>query len=257
LSLRASATVVERVGGAIADGRAAAAFLTRLPLYRGVRGVSLDGVALWFPAVGWGIGATTGALAIGVGNRAGWFVGAAIAVAFGVALTGALHVDGLADTADALGATTRDDALRIMRDSRIGAYGAVAIALSLILRVAAIARLAEASQWLEIAAAGALGRAAPVVASGWLGYARTGGGAGQLLTGTRPRMRAALVAAIALAFACLSAKAAGAEAALCAAAVCAACVWRLRRWLGGLTGDAAGATVELTEIAVLVFFCVR
>lgn len=247
-------TVIESV---LADGRAAAAFLTRLPLYRGTRGDSLDGVALWFPAVGWGIGAATGGLAIAVGERAGWTVGAAIAVAFGVALTGALHVDGLADSADALGATTREDALRIMRDSRIGAYGAVAIALSLILRVAAIGRLAEASDWVAIAAAGALARAAPVVASGWLGYARAGGGVGQMLAGTHPRARAALVASIAIALACSSAGTAGAEAALCAAAVCAACIWWLRRWLGGLTGDAAGATVELTEIAVLVFFCVR
>jgi adenosylcobinamide-GDP ribazoletransferase len=249
--------VVERVSGVIADGRAAAAFLTRLPVYRGARSGSLDGVALWFPAVGWGIGAATGAVAVGVGGRAGWIVGAAIAVAFGVTLTGALHVDGLADTADALGATTREDALRIMRDSRVGAYGAIAIALSLILRVAAIGRLAEASQWLEIAAAGALGRAAPVVASGWLGYARTGAGAGQLLAGAHPRMRAALVGAIAVTLACVSARTTGAEAALCAAAVCAACMWQLRRWLGGLTGDVAGALVEVTEIAVLVFFCVR
>jgi adenosylcobinamide-GDP ribazoletransferase len=147
--------------------------------------------------------------------------------------------------------------LRIMRDSRIGAYGAVAIALSLILRVAAVGRLAEASQWFEIAAAGALGRAAPVVASGWLGYARAGAGAGQLLAGTHPRTRAALVGAIALALACVSSGTAGAEAALCAAAVCALSVWRLRRWLGGLTGDVAGALVEVTEIAVLLFLCIR
>jgi adenosylcobinamide-GDP ribazoletransferase len=249
--------VVDRVGGVIADGRAAAAFLTRLPVYQGARSGSLDGVAVWFPVVGWGIGAATGAIAIAVGSRAGWTVGAAVAVTFVVALTGALHVDGLADSADALGGITREHALEIMRDSRIGAYGAVAIVLSLLLRVSAIGRLAEASQWLEIAAAAALGRAAPIVASGWLGYARPGGGAGQLLAGTHPRARAGLVGAIAIALAYVSAGVTGAEAALCAAAVCAACVWQLRLWLGGLTGDAAGATVELTEIAVLVFFCIR
>jgi adenosylcobinamide-GDP ribazoletransferase len=249
--------VTERVGGVIADGRAAAAFLTRLPLYRDSRGGSLDGVALWFPAVGWGIGAATGAVALVVGAHAGWALGAAVAVAFGVALTGALHIDGLADTADALGASTKADALRIMRDSRIGAYGAIAIALSLLLRTAAIGRLAERSHWLEIAAAGALGRAAPVVASGWLGYARSARGTGQLLAGTHPRRRALVVGAISVALASLSAGVAGAEAAICAAAVCVACVWWLRRWLGGLTGDAAGATVELAEIAVLIFFCTR
>ncbi|MFL5964748.1 MAG: adenosylcobinamide-GDP ribazoletransferase [Gaiellaceae bacterium] len=249
--------MVERVGSVIADGRAATAFLTRLPVYRAAPGGSLDGIVLWFPAVGWGIGAATGGVAIGVGSRAGWMVGAATAVAFAVALTGALHVDGLADTTDALGATTREDALRIMRDSRIGAYGAVAIAASLLLRVSTIGRLAQASQWLEIAAAAALGRAAPVAASGWLGYARSGSGVGQLLTGTRPRARAGLVGLIAVGLASLSSGLGGAEAALVAAGVCAACVWQLRRWLGGLTGDAAGATVELTEIAVLVFFCVR
>jgi adenosylcobinamide-GDP ribazoletransferase len=240
----------------IADGRAAAAFLTRLPVYRGARGGSLDGVALWFPAVGWGIGAATGGVAIVVGSRAGWAVGAAVAVAFGVALTGALHVDGLADTADALGATTREGALRIMRDSSIGAYGAVAIAASLLLRVSALGRLAQSSQWLEVAAAAALGRAAPIVASGWLGYARPGRGAGELLAGKHPRARAGLVGVIAIALACLSTGLTGAEASLCAAIVCLASVWRLRGWLGGLTGDAAGAIVESTEIAVLVFFCI-
>jgi adenosylcobinamide-GDP ribazoletransferase len=172
-------------------------------------------------------------------------------------LTGALHIDGLADTADALGASTKADALRIMRDSRIGAYGAIAIALSLLLRTATIGRLAERSHWLEIAAAAALGRAAPVVASGWLGYARSASGTGQLLAGTHPRRRAIVVGAISVALASLSAGVAGTEAALCAVAVCASCVWRLRRWLGGLTGDTAGATVELTEIAVLIFFCTR
>ena len=249
--------MAKSVGDVIADGRAATAFLTRLPVYRDARGGSLDGVALWFPAVGWGIGATTGAMAMAVGSRAGWTVGAAVATAFGVVLTGALHIDGLADTADALGAATREDALTMMRDSRIGAYGAVAIAVSLLLRVSTIGRLAGASQWLEIAATGGLGRAAPIVASGWLGYARPGGGAGLLLAGKHPRARAGLVAATAIALACISAGFTGAEAALCAATVCGVCMWRLRRWLGGLTGDAAGAIVELTEITVLVFFCVR
>ena len=79
---------------------------------------------VFFPLVGAGVGAVAGATAIVLHERLSSFLAAGLAVAVALALTGALHIDALADTADALGASSRERALEIMRDSRIGSFGA-------------------------------------------------------------------------------------------------------------------------------------
>src|SRR5581483_6204617 len=115
---------------------AAVAFLTRVPVGRVVE---LDGAdvargAALFPLVG--------ATAFGLARVVPSLAAAGIALAVGALLTGALHLDGLADTADSLGAHTRERALEIMRDHAIGAYGAAAVALDLLVKAAALAALA-------------------------------------------------------------------------------------------------------------------
>lgn len=141
----------------------AAGLLTRLPLPR----LELDGSrtaqASWaWPLVGavvGCIGAAVGAGAMAVGLPP--LVAATLTlIAMGLS-TGGLHEDGLADTADGLwGGHTRERRLEIMRDSRVGAYGMIAICLMLILRVAVIAALAEAGALLALIAAASLSRAA-------------------------------------------------------------------------------------------------
>ena len=123
------------------------AFATRLPLAH-VAGVAQGDIARasWaMPVAGAAVGAAA-ALAYALAIRLGLppSVAAALTIAAGMALTGAMHEDGLADTADALGGNDRARKLEIMHDSRLGTFGACALVLSILLRWAALASIAEA-----------------------------------------------------------------------------------------------------------------
>lgn len=214
---------------------AAVSFLTRVPVGRDVQAPDVARGALFFPFVGAAVGAATAGVALLTHLVLSPFLSAALAVAVATVITGGLHLDGLADTADALGAHTRERALEIMRDSRIGTFGAAALALDLILKVGAIAQLLPAGGTLAaLVAAGALSRASSVVLVRWLPYARADG-TGRVLN--RPSRAAVAVAVI------LS---------LPFAPVIAALGFAYRRWLGGVTGDTLGAAIELTETLALV-----
>jgi adenosylcobinamide-GDP ribazoletransferase len=223
---------------------AAVAFLTRVPVGRLAR-LDVADVAragLWFPLVGLGIGAAVGWTASLLDGSLGPLLAAALAVALGAALTGALHLDALADTADALGGWSREQALEIMRDHRIGAYGATALGLDLLVKVAAVASLTDRPAL--VAAAGAVSRAVPPALGAVLPYARGGASFADA-----PRWRALVAAALATA-AALWLGAAWLLVPAAAGFVAAAVVYR--RWLGGVTGDALGAATELVETAALV-----
>ena len=116
-------------------GMTAVTFLTRVPVPAGLEFGAEDvrRAGAYFPLVGAAAGVVSGALA----QRAG----PEIAVLGATLLTGALHLDALADIADAAGATTRERALEIMRDPRVGAFGATAIASDLLVRSSALGRL--------------------------------------------------------------------------------------------------------------------
>jgi adenosylcobinamide-GDP ribazoletransferase len=172
-----------------------------------------------------------------------------LALAAGAVLTGVLHLDGLADTADALGAHTRERALEIMRDHSIGAYGGVALVLDIGIKVAALAALADRGDVLRFAVcAAATARVAPVLLSAALPYARASGGTGNAL-GATGWARCAVAVAVAAAI-CVWLDAAVALAA--AAAVTVVVGIAARRWLGGITGDVLGAAAEVVEVVVLV-----
>src|SRR5215213_10242622 len=100
----------------------AVSFLTRVPVGRvvDVQAADVARAAVLFPLVGAGVGALAGLAAAGLEHQLPAVVAASVAVAVAAILTGAMHLDALADTADALGAAGRDEALTIMRDSRIG-----------------------------------------------------------------------------------------------------------------------------------------
>jgi adenosylcobinamide-GDP ribazoletransferase len=233
---------------------AAVCFLTRLPLGRrlAVDGDDLARAGAMFPLVGAAIGALLGAVALLLVHPLGGWLAAVLALTAAALLTGALHLDALADSADALSARTRERALEIMRDHAIGSYGAVAIALDLLLKSGAVSTLASHHHALRTAvAAGALSRAAPVLLAAALPYARAETGLGTPLThGSRARAVIAAVFGVAIAVAIAGAH--GAIAAGVAAAVVASLAVCYRRWLGGVTGDTLGAAVELTEIAVFL-----
>src|ERR1700751_5602852 len=152
-----------RPAGPFARFAVATAFFTRLPVDARPRdGWRLADSAWTFPLVGAGIGAVAAlafllAQSIGLGSQPA----ALFAVLAGLALTGALHEDGLADTADGFfGGRDREGRLAIMRDTRHGTFGVLAIVFSVLLRAAALAEIGEAIQGgLALIAAHAASRA--------------------------------------------------------------------------------------------------
>lgn len=242
----------------VASARAAAGaftFLTRVPLARRVvvDGEDIARGSVLFPVVGAGVGALGGAAALLAAHALPAFAAAALACTVTVLVTGALHVDALADTADATGASTREGALEVMRDSRIGSFGAAAIVLDLLVKVGAVAALVDRGGVLGgFVAAGALSRAAAPVLAARLQYPRAAGGTGSVLTGRVSGVAAAVAVALGVALAVVAAGTDGLL--LGAAAACVALLLGLayRAWLGGATGDCLGAAAEVIETTVLV-----
>jgi adenosylcobinamide-GDP ribazoletransferase len=241
------------MGGITTDLRTGLAFCTRLPV-RAPADASLAQAVWTFPLVGalvGGIGAFVYWLADGAGLAP--FVAATLAVAATVLVTGCLHEDGLADTADGFGGGgSKERKLEIMRDSRSGAYGAVALVLSLLLRVGAVASLAGpglAAAALIAAHAGA--RASLPVFMLAVPQARQDGlsaSAGTPQTGTV--VVAAMLGLLALAL-CL-----GVGTALLAAFLVAVALVLMARLaikqIGGQTGDVLGAVEQASEILILL-----
>ena len=237
----------------------ALALLTRLPVGRVFAGPPA-GLAdsIWaFPVAGalvGGIGGAVFAACAGIGLPPS--LGAVSALAAQFIATGALHEDGLADTADGFcSAAPRERALEIMRDSRIGTFGALALLLTFALRATAVATIATPGHAVAaLVAGGALGRGAILVVLLALVPARADGLAAALRARTPARAfaglgLAALAALLALPLgAALWSMAAAALVALLAAAAA-------RRRIGGYTGDVLGAAAVLAECAVLVLLC--
>jgi adenosylcobinamide-GDP ribazoletransferase len=232
----------------------AVSFLTLLPVGRIV---ALDArdvarATLFFPLVGAGVGAFTGAIALVLHPWLPAFTAAGVALAAAVLLTGALHLDALADTFDAAGGRSRDRALEIMRDSRLGTFGASAVALDLLLKVGAIsALLVRGGALPALIAAGALSRAASPPLAALLPYPRAGGGPGSVLTGVS-RLVAGTAVVLGIVIALLAVKSDVAWLAATAAVVVIGLGLVYYRWLGGATGDCLGAATELCETTVLV-----
>lgn len=235
---------------------AAAGLLTRVPVGRHATAGPdqlLRGAPL-FPVVGAVLGAAVGATAIGLGTVLPPLLAGAIAVAVELALTGALHADGLADSADGLGGRDREHSLEIMRDHSLGAYGGSALALDLLVKAVALGALAQqggVGAVPAVVAAFALSRAAPLPLAAALPYARAGTGAGRLLAERTGARRAVVGVALAVA---IAAAAVGPEAAaltVCLAAVTVAIGVLASRRLGGVTGDVMGAATELTATLAL------
>ena len=243
---------------------AAIGLLTRVPIRRAFSEAEVAGATAFYPLVGAAIGAAQAAVlwsglawlpspaAAGDASRVPSMVLAVCLVALAVWITGALHVDGLADTFDGFGGgRSRQEVLAIMRDPRLGTYGAAAVFLVLLLKVACLdASIARGGAVIPLVAAPIAGRWA-MTAVGWvLPYARPEGGLGAVARGTVPgRGLAFATASSALLLAVLAGWQAVTYAAI-AAGVALVTGHASRRRIGGFTGDTLGATGELTEAAV-------
>lgn len=225
--------------------------LTRFPLR--IRGdlddERLRRAAVGFPLVGLSVGAIA-ALARLAADGLGSDVAALCALAAASIVTGALHEDGLADTADALGARQPKRRLEVMRDPRVGSFGVLALVVVLLGRLLLLGGLELGQAAAALVAAHVLARWSVLPQAALIAPARREG-SGALL-GSLPM--GTLVAGSALAVAASAAPLASIDVsallALPLAAVIAcgcACAWR--RAFGGVTGDTHGATAQLVELA--------
>jgi adenosylcobinamide-GDP ribazoletransferase len=227
-------------------------FLTRIPVRTRTPPLDLARAAVWFPVVGGLIGVAVGGIAAGLGEVVPGAVAAAVAVLVGIAITGALHEDGLADTADALaGGWTPERRLEILEDPRHGSFGVAALCGSIVLRIVAVAALTGGDAFTGLVAAHALARGAAVAAMAVVPLAKPDG-LGAAYARSVGRRRAALAGLLAVG---IAAAATGWWAGpLTAAAVTAAALVIYFAWrtIGGITGDVLGAVEQLAECAVLV-----
>ena len=212
--------------------------------------------APWFPLVGLGIGA----LLAGVAWAASWLfppaVTAVLVVALWAALTGALHLDGLADCGDGLlPPVSRERRLEIMRDPRVGAFGVTVLVLVLLLKAAALASLAVT--WPALLLAPLWARWLLLVAA--RRPSARPGGMGASLGPVLDARRLALAALLPIVLTGgvgvwhWPVIAATGTALLASLGV----LWLAQRRLGGVTGDVFGAVVEVSEAVFVCVACVR
>ena len=234
-------------------GLGAVTFLTILPAGRWAAGArDMRHVAAWFPAVGLALGGVIAGAAWLVAEALPPMIGGVLLTALAAALTGGLHLDGVADLFDGLGHSGRPGrrALAIMRDSRIGSHGAVALVLLLAAKALSFGVLLEGGQFSTIALCSlvARGLVVPFVALlrparreglGWALHRASSGG---------DVVVACVGVAVAMAWGGVGVLP-SMTVALAAMTACA--VWARVR-LGGLTGDVYGAMIELAEAAFLI-----
>jgi len=242
------------------DLRTAVAFLTRLPMPHptGPMPQNFIRAQRMFPVVGAAIGGAAGFVCLGM-RMMGVPDLAAAALALGASaiLTGALHEDGLADVADGFGGG-RDAAakLEIMRDSRLGTYGALILMVSFVAKLAALAALPDAFVVQSLIAAHALARGVLPAMSMKLPYARKDGLAAN--AGRPDSATAGIAGASALVIALLSLPWGTALGAALMAAACAIGMALLaQRQIGGQTGDVLGGAEQVGETAILLLLAAQ
>jgi adenosylcobinamide-GDP ribazoletransferase len=235
-------------------------FMTIVPVPSSDTAIAPDWLsrcAKYFPVVGIGVGLAS-ALVLLLADRI-WspVVASLLAVATSIAITGALHEDGFADTADGLGGgTSVEKRLAIMKDSRIGTYGTLALVFSVSLRVAALADMPPWTATAALIAAHAAARITPILVMNALPYA--GDTAAMKLSYTDAsvsvqEIRFALVvvvcALLPLAFGSILSVMSGL---LLGAVLAAAVSYCARQRINGYTGDVLGAIEQMFEIGFLL-----
>jgi adenosylcobinamide-GDP ribazoletransferase len=179
-------------------------------------------------------------------------VAAAMAMGLGILATGALHEDGLADTADAFGGgRDRDEVLRIMKDSAHGSYGVIALTLSVVIRVASLAGLGPTAALLSLPVIHAFSRAGAAGLAGLLPPARVAGlGAAHASGRSRRPLLVGWVSALILGTVLLGPVVFSFV--VMAAAGGLVVGWLARRRIGGQTGDVLGAAEQVIEVLLYV-----
>lgn len=226
-------------------------FLTRLPVPQVVvREGDLTRASAVFGLVGLVVAAVGVAVRVGVAWVLGPVVGGVAGVLAITLVTGAFHEDGLADAADGLwGAWEPEQRLRIMRDSRVGTYGTIALIGLFATRFALLVPVDAETYAVALVCGHVLGRAAGPVLVGVLPPLTDSGSAA--IAGPQTPAGRAVTAVVVVAPVILAAGVLAVLVLAAAVAVTAACAMTLHRRLGGVTGDGIGATTVLIEVAVV------
>lgn len=228
-------------------------YLTVAPIPAGahVEPTMLGRAAPWFPLIGLGIGLVVALTARILDVIFPPLLGALLTVTMWKLLTGGLHLDGLSDCLDGLVGRDPAERLRIMHDSRIGAFGVIGLILFLLLEVAAVAELSPSARWWTLLAAPALARALPPLVA-WIFPAASPSGQGATFHAglTRTGVLGTVVLAAAIAMALLGG--AGLVVSALIAVLALALGWFFARRLGGISGDVLGAVIEIAELGILL-----
>ena len=239
------------------DLLAAMSLLTRLPVGSG-RLIEVTGSSSWaWPLVGAAVGALGGSIAHMLSSAGtGTTIAAIAAIAGMIAATGALHEDGLADAADGLfGGRNTEDRLRIMRDSRIGSFGATALCVFLIGRHSGLNELLQAGRVFgPLIAAGAISRAVMLLAFRFTPSARPDGLAAGIGTPCNLSTAFGCCLAAIIGFAAVGWHVLPAATISVAAGIAVA--RHARRRIGGVTGDTLGATQQVADLSCLICLAV-
>lgn len=236
------------------DAATAIVFLTRIPVPWKIPDFDtrLSRSTPWFPVVGLlvgAIGAVTWLLADALFGRV---IASIAAVAATVLVTGAFHEDGLADTFDGLGGSPeRERALEIMKDSRLGTYGALVLMLVLLGRVVALAELALLAP-LALVGAHVVARWSSLPLIRGMPYARAEGGTGKPFAAGIAESDLVLATTFTAIVTLLLWGLKAVVVWLAVVAVSLLLARWFRRRLGGITGDALGAVNQFTELATLL-----
>jgi adenosylcobinamide-GDP ribazoletransferase len=239
----------------INDIKVAFAFLTRIPINHKPE-ISIQRSAVWFPLVGWVIGGVTGLLFYFLSQGIPALPAAAITILFSTLITGGFHQDGLADTFDGLvGGWNTEDRLRILKDSRHGTYGVLSITLQLIIQISLLSTLSPKVGAIAIITAHTLGRLVPIYFM--LAPAvptHEGMGATYSRAVAARDVVASTLLTIALLFGLI-----GAHlfiAAVIVAIVGLAFLAYVKKKIGGVLGDVLGASEQIAESFILLYFVV-
>ena len=211
--------------------------------------------AAWFPVVGLLIGVLLAAVDRLAGVLFAPLLAGVITVTAWKLVTGGLHLDGLADCLDGLAGRDPAARLAIMRDSHIGAFGAIGLVLVLLLQVAAVSGLAAPARDAALILAPVVARAMPAVIGRV--FPAPGPGHGASFRADLGRAAPVVTVALALAVAIVTMGGRGVVALLLAAVGALAFTALMSRRLGGVSGDVHGAVIELSELVVLLTAAAR
>jgi adenosylcobinamide-GDP ribazoletransferase len=239
----------------INDIKVAFAFLTRIPIAH-KPDISIQRSAMWFPLVGSVLGLSSGLVFLGLNLIIPTLPAAAITILFSVLVTGGFHQDGLADTFDGLvGGWTPEDRLRILKDSRHGTYGVLSIVMQSIIQVVLLASLDTRTGLFALLTAHTLGRLVPIYFI-LTSAAPSHEGMGATYARSVKSIHVAISTVLTIA---LLAPFIGLHLLFVSTLVAIVSLFFLlyvRKKIGGVLGDVLGASEQIAESFILLYFVV-